>query len=139
MSDAKRKVRRKDELLFVYGTLRRGAPNHEFFLTGAEFLGEARTASRYTLMTSLEKMLPYLLDIPTVCVVGEVYRVKSNCLRAITRLEELAGYSQRRIDVSLIETGSVVSSFGYFWDWGSGGLTEVLSGDWGDVITAVGR
>lgn len=60
------------ERLFVYGTLLSGEPGHSV-LAAARFLGEARTAPRYTLVEL--GVHAGLLEGGTTEVVGEVYEL----------------------------------------------------------------
>ena len=52
--------------IFVYGTLKRGEPNHHWLANTAhgfqEFLGAARTQKRFPLVIASRYNVPYLLD-----------------------------------------------------------------------------
>lgn len=52
-------------LCFVYGTLKRGQPNHHFLVTtetgSAEFVSTARTVKKYPLVISGQYNIPFLL------------------------------------------------------------------------------
>src|SRR4051794_22803091 len=74
-------------LVFVYGTLRSGQPNHHRHLANAECLGEALSAPRYT-MVSLGGF-PGVLAGGETAIHGEVYRVDAPTL---ARLDELEGH-----------------------------------------------
>ena len=55
-----------NHLVFVYGTLKRGQPNHEK-LTNLEngkatFVGEARTVEKWPLVVATKFNIPFLLD-----------------------------------------------------------------------------
>ena len=55
-------------LVFVYGTLKRGQPNHGF-MTKAEngkatFIGEARTVDKWPLVVATKFNIPFMLDKP---------------------------------------------------------------------------
>ena len=50
-----------ENIVAVYGTLKRGKTNHFIMeLLSAELLGEGKTAEKYPLTT--DRMLPYLFD-----------------------------------------------------------------------------
>jgi len=69
--------------LFVNGTLMRGLALHEN-LSGAEFLGEARTAPRYRLF-SIDDRHPGMFEGAEggVSVAGELYRVTEEIWRRV--------------------------------------------------------
>lgn len=72
-------------LLFVYGTLKRGGRRHDL-LAGQEFLGTARTLPHYRLYR--HPAYPCLVeDEPGNSIVGEIWRVREESLRAIDAYE----------------------------------------------------
>ena len=73
--------------VFVYGTLKKGEPNHHWLTTPQnghhEFLGAARMVKCYPLVIASRYNVPYLLDIQEEegqGVEGEVYRVDCSML-----------------------------------------------------------
>ena len=54
------------QLVFVYGTLKRGHPNHHYFedtnIGRATFVGTAMTVDSWPLVVTTRFSLPYLLD-----------------------------------------------------------------------------
>ncbi len=72
--------------MFVYGSLKRGFRHHDQ-MVGARFLGEARTAARYTLVLAGE--YPALVDGGTTAVAGEVFAVDDRHLTALDAFEEV--------------------------------------------------
>ena len=81
-------------LLFVYGSLRRGFPNH-YMLENSVYLGEFSTTDTYIMIGTRSKAFPYIIKegvidcaIPTQ-IVGELYDVEPN---AINRIDALEGH-----------------------------------------------
>ncbi len=71
----------KGHFVFVYGTLKRGEPNHEEWLVkegkgNAEFVCEGQTVTKYPLVIASRHNIPFLMDIPGVGrqIRGEIYR-----------------------------------------------------------------
>jgi gamma-glutamylcyclotransferase (GGCT)/AIG2-like uncharacterized protein YtfP len=81
--------------LFVYGTLRRGEPNHHE-LRNASFLGLARTARRYAVrhVAGFPALLPGTDEVS-----GELYDVEADL---VARLDVFEGetYVRRLIELS---------------------------------------
>jgi gamma-glutamylaminecyclotransferase len=120
-------VRRRPvgELLFVYGTLKRGGRNHAL-LTGQEFIGPAWTAPRYRLY--LAETHPCLVEAKEEgrAVRGEVWRVDAPTLRALDEFEEVpTPFNRQAIE---LDDGTQVQAYLYQRD---------VSGfrDGGDVYT----
>lgn len=91
-------------LVFVYGTLKKDQRNHSFLTDrGAEFVGNAKTAKPYPLINA---QLPYLINVPgfdgAQIVEGEVYRVNTQTLKELDRLEGTpTHYARKKIGVEL--------------------------------------
>ncbi|XP_012578669.1 PREDICTED: gamma-glutamylaminecyclotransferase [Condylura cristata] len=87
--------------VFVYGTLKRGQPNHGVLLDGAHgsaaFQGRARTLEPYPLVIAGEHNTPYLLQLPGRGrrVAGEVYAVDEQMLRFLDGFEDCPDRYQR--------------------------------------------
>ena len=103
----------KSELLFVYGTLKRGFGNH-YYLKDAIFLGRGRTKERYAMY---ELSIPYVVKDERVShIVGEVYEVGRDTLKRIDMLEgHPFAYKRERV-VVVLEDGTEVSAWLYFWE-----------------------
>lgn len=87
----------KHQLVFVYGTLKRGFHNHWLMRQiCAEFVSEARTADAFPLVV---RGLPYLLDLPGegYRVEGEIYRVSEPGFQLLDRLERHPDWYRRRL------------------------------------------
>ena len=92
--------------VFIYGTLKRGFPNHEAGLAGARFLGRVRTLEAYPLIVGGRWFSPYLIDEPGQGqrVFGELFAVNAAGLALLDRMEGVGqpeGY--RRICVAVAE------------------------------------
>lgn len=74
--------------VFVYGTLKRGLPNHPLLcdtaIGYASFLGHAHTRDRYPLVVASRYNLPFLLPVPGKGEVGGAIRVwSSHCYECV--------------------------------------------------------
>ncbi|XP_047410170.1 gamma-glutamylaminecyclotransferase [Sciurus carolinensis] len=88
-------------LVFVYGTLKRGQPNHKVLLDSANgsaaFRGQGRTAEPFPLVIAGEHNIPWLLHLPGRGhhVAGEIYRVDEQMLRFLDDFEGCPHMYQR--------------------------------------------
>ena len=94
-------------LVFVYGTLKKGFPNHDRHMPSAERMGTFRTRDRYRLVLNGERYSPCLMAGAGQgrCVEGEVFAVDSSGLKQLDRLERIDrpdGYHRRRIIVDAV-------------------------------------
>lgn len=95
--------------LFVYGTLKRGGSNHAH-LAGQKFLGPARTAAGYTLVS--------LGDYPGLVrsaddregVTGELWSVDDPCLAHLDEFEGITENLYRRAEIPLATPRSLGSA-----------------------------
>ncbi|XP_017768517.1 PREDICTED: gamma-glutamylaminecyclotransferase C isoform X2 [Nicrophorus vespilloides] len=84
--------------VFVYGTLKRGEPNHECFSKCKDgyhkFLCEAETVEKYPLIIGTRFNIPFLLHNPGkgFNVMGEVYEVDERVLADLDELEDHPNY-----------------------------------------------
>jgi len=87
-------------LLFVYGTLKKGGHNHHF-MSGQSFSGKARTVPGYTLydLGGYPGLVPEAEDPDGVH--GEVWSVDEACLAGLDVLEGTAEGLYRREPVPL--------------------------------------
>jgi gamma-glutamylcyclotransferase (GGCT)/AIG2-like uncharacterized protein YtfP len=112
-------------LVFVYGTLKRGCSNH-FFLEEARCLGRGRTLHAYALY---EGEYPFVIrEEHLTPIQGEVYEVDGQTLQRLDRLEEHPDYYRRdQVDV-VLEDGSKLLAWLYFFPTPRGRFIE--SGEW---------
>ncbi|KAF4679777.1 hypothetical protein FOZ60_014549, partial [Perkinsus olseni] len=91
------------QLVFVYGTLKRGCRNQKYMLPrgGSDdivFVSAAQTAIPYPMIYDANYFFPYLLDIPGagLLVEGEIYKVSPSKLRELDILEGCPRRYERR-------------------------------------------
>lgn len=119
-----RKLYRKHRV-FVYGTLKRGFPNH-FFIESQTFLGRAETVETYALY---EDVYPIVCKRERVSRIrGEVYEVGDAILKRIDILEDHpVHYCREQVEVDL-ESGERITAWLYFFPEPRGRLYP--EGDW---------
>jgi len=74
--------------IFVYGTLKRGLPNHAL-IQGSHFLGQAITTERYRMIADVFPVL--LSDRSGLTVKGELYEVSTETRDRLDCLERFQG------------------------------------------------
>ena len=106
-------------LIFVYGTLKKGCVNHHF-LAGAEFLGPGVTKEKYAL---------YVGEYPCVIksekisnIYGEIYKIGPVMLGRIDFLEGHPLEYQREKAKIIMDNGTEIDSWLYFKNEKSGTL-----------------
>jgi len=80
------------QLVFVYGTLRRGEVNHRL-LAGARMLGKMATEDIFTMYDLGD--YPAVIKNGKSAIVGEIYAISSGILAILDELEECPDYYQR--------------------------------------------
>ncbi|XP_043513681.1 putative gamma-glutamylcyclotransferase CG2811 isoform X1 [Frieseomelitta varia] len=94
--------------VFVYGTLKRGEPNHSLIQDTsngyAKFLGLGKTTIPYPLIIATHYNIPFLLKKPGFGhhVFGEVYDVDTQMLKKLDELEEHPTFYERSEENVLI-------------------------------------
>ncbi|XP_072030153.1 troponin C-akin-1 protein-like isoform X3 [Amphiura filiformis] len=102
LSDLRQFVNMTSHLVFVYGTLKRGQPNHEKMTNPdngqATFIGEARTVEKWPLVIATKFNIPFMLDKPGLGhnFVGEVFSVDDAMLKTLDMLERHPHYYRRK-------------------------------------------
>lgn len=105
-------------LVFVYGTLKRGFPNHHY-MAAATFLAAAATADAYPLVVGGTYFTPYLLPEPGSGhrVKGELWEVPEGAMPALDELESTHlpnGYRRALIPVLAAGASEPVDAWTYF-------------------------
>ncbi|KAJ8902688.1 hypothetical protein NDN08_006008 [Rhodosorus marinus] len=92
------KMKEKRHHVFVYGTLKRGFPNHHL-LREANYEGTFRTDEKFPLVIGGEFFSPYLLHRPGEGsqVKGEVFRVDDKMLSRMDELERVGVNYTRKV------------------------------------------
>ncbi|XP_024150049.1 gamma-glutamylaminecyclotransferase C [Oryzias melastigma] len=97
--------------VFVYGTLKRGQPNHYRMFDStngkAEFLATALTTQRYPLVIATKYNIPFLLNLPGQGqrVHGEIYEVDERMLKFLDDFESVPSMYQRTLVELEVEEG----------------------------------
>lgn len=92
--------------VFVYGTLKRGQPNHYWLKNDAngksEFLCEGVTSDAFPLLIGTRYNIPFLINLPKngLRVNGEIYAVDDDMMKNLDILEDYPRfYDRQKIDV----------------------------------------
>ncbi|MCF3648399.1 gamma-glutamylcyclotransferase family protein [Synoicihabitans lomoniglobus] len=124
-------------LVFVYGTLKRGASNHTV-MAGQQFVGEARTPPGHRLFVVAD--YPGLVRDPTDTrgVQGEVWSVDADALRTLDRFEGVEEKLYRRGPIPLLPPFDTASVDGYFYLRTVRGRRPLVDGVWPVRVVPVG-
>ncbi|XP_050067589.1 putative gamma-glutamylcyclotransferase CG2811 [Anopheles maculipalpis] len=102
--------------VFVYGTLKKGEPNH-YWLTDvsngkARYIAKGRTNERYPLIIATRYNIPFLLDVPGKghFVAGEIYEVDDRMLSRLDVLEDYPKLYDRRSEMIRNEETNAIES-----------------------------
>lgn len=120
------------QLVFVYGTLRRGGSNH-FRMAGAEFIAAGTITGR---MYRIDWYPGLVLDDAGDEIHGEVYSVTPEQLSTLDIFEglsagEIEGSEYRRVQTTVVQQDSQTLT-AWVWEWL--GFTDegqrLADGDW---------
>ncbi|NOQ30504.1 MAG: hypothetical protein GQ570_05200 [Helicobacteraceae bacterium] len=85
------------ELLFVYGSLKKGFDNHKLLEKSTKRLGKAKTVSKFAMFEDTFGNYPYLILKPITKVEGELYQInRKELLERIDEFEGTPEYYQRK-------------------------------------------
>lgn len=97
--------------VFVYGTLKKGQPNH-YWLTNtnngyASYLSNGTTKNKYPLVISTQYNIPFLLNKPGVGhpIKGEIYEINLEMLTKLDILEDFPELYDRQIEEIVTKDG----------------------------------
>ena len=87
------------ELIFVYGSLKKGFDNHHLLSKYAKRLGKAITVGKFGMFEDSFGNYPYLVPVPKMRIHGELYSIERKEL--LERLDEFEGapeyYERKKI------------------------------------------
>ena len=87
----------KKDILFVYGSLKKGFDNHNILSNDAAYIGEAITINKYGMYRDSFGNYPYLIPTPIMQIHGELYHIKSKELwKSIDTFEGAPEYYERQ-------------------------------------------
>ncbi|XP_048454052.1 gamma-glutamylaminecyclotransferase isoform X1 [Rhincodon typus] len=100
----------KMNTVFVYGTLKKGQPNHHYMIDGSKgsgmYYGKGRTQQKYPLVIAGKNNIPFLLNLPTIGhkILGEIYLVDDQLLEFLDEFENCPDVYQRNsVRVQVLE------------------------------------
>jgi gamma-glutamylaminecyclotransferase len=99
--------------LFVYGTLKRGYPNHRRLMqAGCRYLGTAATTKSFSLWAA---QVPYLVreEIASTPIQGELYEVEANQLPYLDNFEGHPNWYRRETITVHDATGKAMQAEAY--------------------------
>jgi len=114
-------------VVFVYGTLKNGEPNHHWLTSAAagsgtaRLLGSGRTGRPFPLVVAAPYGIPYCLDRPEEGhhLSGEVYSIDEAKLRHLDELESYPTHYNRRLEeVTLLDSpeAAPLQAWIYLWE-----------------------
>jgi len=120
------------DLVFVYGTLRRGGSN-SFRMDGANFVASGKVAGR---LYAISWYPGLVLEQGPEGVEGDIFRVRPEQLAALDEFEgisanEIQGAEYRRVKTE-VTTGNdeVIVAWAYEWIGPVDDAKRIFSGDW---------
>lgn len=104
--------------VFVYGTLKRGFPNHHY-MTTSKLIGVYRTVARYPLVVGGRYFSPSLLPEPGAGkrILGELWEVDDATLAKLDELETVqlpTGYRREMAKIEPEAGGPATEAWTYF-------------------------
>ena len=92
-----KKIEPFHELLFVYGSLKKGFDNHRFLEKSTKRLGIAHTVGKFGMYEDSFGNYPYLITKPISKIDGELYQInRKELLEEIDEFEGAPDYYQRQ-------------------------------------------
>ena len=116
----------EENLVFVYGTLKRGFSNNRY-LAGSKFLGTARTKEKFALYSD---GLPFLIMTESISEIhGELYQVDDLTLQILDDLEGHPDwYRREQVEICLDDGNHSVMKAWVYFTLGTGGGKLIPSG-----------
>ena len=86
-----------NELLFVYGSLKKGFDNHNLLCNYAKRLGKAHTVKKFSMYEDSFGNYPYIVDTPFAKIKGELYQItRAELMEKIDEFEGAPDYYVRK-------------------------------------------
>lgn len=86
-----------NELLFVYGSLKKGFDNHNLLSKYAKRLGKAHTVKKLAMFEDSFGNYPYIVDAPVSKIKGELYQItRAELMHKIDEFEGAPDYYVRK-------------------------------------------
>ena len=86
-----------NELLFVYGSLKKGFDNHNLLSKYAKRLGKAHTVKKFAMFEDSFGNYPYIIDTPVSRIKGELYQItRAELMQKIDEFEGAPDYYERK-------------------------------------------
>jgi len=130
------------DLVFVYGTLRRGERFHDIYLPDAEFVGDATTVDRYRLRDlgafPAAEHITSEPGAPGRGLVGEVYRVDEQTGRDLDALENNGGLYRRALRSVYSGNTGVSGLLESDLVWLTAWVFEIINPRWNEPIIESG-
>lgn len=119
----------QEEIVFVYGTLRKNLPWHHLLKTSS-FLGEGKTKEKFALYAD---NIPFVFENNKISnITGELYQVDSKILKILDSLEGHPNWYCRK-KTTIISKDKEIESWLYFYPKRIKGLL-IDSGDYLDYF-----
>ena len=85
------------EMLFVYGSLKKGFDNHHLLNKHAKRIGKAITVSKFGMFEDSFGNYPYLIPVPQMRIHGELYEIhRKELLEKLDRFEGYPDYYEKK-------------------------------------------
>lgn len=85
------------EMLFVYGSLKKGFDNHHLLSKHTKRIGKAITVSKFGMFEDSFGNYPYLIPVPQMRIHGELYEIdRKELLDKLDRFEGYPEYYERK-------------------------------------------
>lgn len=95
-----------DTPVFIYGTLKRGLPNHKYLPAGMSFVRSMITVDPYPLVVGPHGV-PFLLDLPgrsgAFRVQGELFSADADAVAFLDQFEGTHTRFYRRVEVDVVD------------------------------------
>ena len=117
MKERKEEGKKRKVLLFVWGTLMRGQPNHERYMQNARFIDEGITEETRFLRTGFVSVFYFpKTDKVLGRIIGEVYEISEDDLKKIDLLEGYPDlYCRSLMKIRLLNKGETVEAWMYYF------------------------